>query len=153
MICFTIPGEPQGKGRPRVGRVGPHVRMFTPAKTAAYEGLVAHAAQSAMAGRALLQGACRIELDVVCTVPASWSKRKQSEALYGLIRPTKKPDADNVLKAICDGINGVVWADDTQAVDVTLRKRYGPVPGVWVWVSEVPAQPVHEQAQLLEVAA
>ena len=111
--------------------------MFTPAKTAAYEGLVAHAAQAAMAGRDLLNGACRIELDVVCTVPASWSKRKQSEALHGLIRPTKKPDADNVLKAVCDGINGVVWVDDTQAVDVTLRKRYGSTPGVWVFVAEV----------------
>jgi Holliday junction resolvase RusA-like endonuclease len=137
VIRFTIPGEPQGKGRARVGRVGPHVRMFTPAKTAAYEGLVAHAAQAAMAGRDLLNGACRIELDVVCTVPASWSKRKQSEALHGLIRPTKKPDADNVLKAVCDGINGVVWVDDTQAVDVTLRKRYGSTPGVWVFVAEV----------------
>lgn len=153
MIRFCIPGEPQGKGRPRVGRVGQHVRMFTPTKTAAYEGLVAHAAQAAMAGRDLLQGACSIDLDVVCAVPASWSKRKTSDALHGLIRPTKKPDADNVLKAVCDGINGVVWHDDTQAVDVTLRKRYGPVPGVWVWVREVPAAPVHEQAELLEVAA
>ncbi|MBL8360708.1 MAG: RusA family crossover junction endodeoxyribonuclease [Rubrivivax sp.] len=147
MIRFVVPGEPQGKGRARVGRIGQHVRMFTPAKTAAYEGLVAHAAQSAMSGRALLVGACRIDLDVVCTVPASWSKRKQSEALHGLIRPTKKPDADNVLKAVCDGINGVVWADDTQAVDVTLRKRYGPVPGVWVFVAEVQAFPLLQEVE------
>lgn len=134
-ICFVVPGEPQGKGRPRVGRVGARVRMFTPTKTAAYEGLVAHAAQAAMAGRVLLHGACSIELDVVCTVPASWSNRRQADALHGLIRPTKKPDADNVLKAICDGLNGVVWVDDTQAVDVVLRKRYGPTPGVRVSVS------------------
>jgi len=147
VIRFVVPGEPQGKGRARVGRIGQHVRMFTPAKTAAYEGLVAHAAQSAMSGRALLVGACRIDLDVVCTVPASWSKRKQSEALHGLIRPTKKPDADNVLKAVCDGINGVVWADDTQAVDVTLRKRYGPVPGVWVFVAEVQAFPLLQEVE------
>lgn len=153
MIRFCIPGEPQGKGRARVGRVGQHVRMFTPAKTAAYEGLVAHAAQAAMAGRPLLLGACLIKLDVVCAVPASWSNRKRHEALHGLIRPTKKPDADNVLKAVCDGINGVVWHDDTQAVDVTLRKRFGPVPGVWVFVSEVKAQPVHEQVEMMEAAA
>lgn len=148
MIRFTIPGEPQGKGRPRVGRVGAHVRMFTPAKTAAYEGLVAHAAQAAMAGRDLLKGACRIELDVVCTVPASWSGRKQREALNGAIHPTKKPDADNVLKAICDGINGVVWVDDTQAVVVAMRKRYGSTPGVCVTVEEVDAD-----LRQLEIAA
>ena len=50
-IVFTVPGEPQGKGRPRIGRVGQHARMFTPAKTVAYEGLVALAAQEAMQGR------------------------------------------------------------------------------------------------------
>ena len=86
-------------------------------------------------------------------MPASWSKRKAAEALHGVIRPTKKPDADNVLKAVCDGINGVVWHDDTQAVDVTLRKRYGPVPGVWVFVRQVPSAPVHEQVEMMETAA
>lgn len=40
-VMFTVPGEPVGKGRPRIGRVGAHARMFTPAKTANYEGLIA----------------------------------------------------------------------------------------------------------------
>ncbi|PQM05684.1 RusA family crossover junction endodeoxyribonuclease, partial [Pseudomonas aeruginosa] len=53
-VMFTVPGEPQGKGRPRIGRVGAHARMFTPAKTVAYEGLVAMAAQEALAGRSLI---------------------------------------------------------------------------------------------------
>lgn len=149
MIRFTVPGEPQGKGRPRVGKVGPHVRMFTPAKTAAYEGLISHAAHLSMRGRPPLTGACRIELDVVCTVPASWSQRKQRQALAGELWPTKKPDADNVLKAVCDGINGVVWVDDTQAVIVAMRKRYGPTPGVTVVVDALESQP---QAALIEEA-
>ncbi|MBG4145971.1 RusA family crossover junction endodeoxyribonuclease, partial [Pseudomonas aeruginosa] len=55
-VLFTVPGEPVGKGRPRIGRVGAHARMFTPAKTAAYEGLVAMAAQEALAGRPLIAG-------------------------------------------------------------------------------------------------
>ncbi|HBP6366832.1 TPA: RusA family crossover junction endodeoxyribonuclease, partial [Pseudomonas aeruginosa] len=49
-VMFTVPGEPVGKGRPRIGRVGAHARMFTPAKTANYEGLIAHSGQQAMAG-------------------------------------------------------------------------------------------------------
>ena len=48
MIAFTVPGQPQGKGRPRVGKIGAHARLFTPQKTVAYEGLVAHAANAAM---------------------------------------------------------------------------------------------------------
>jgi Holliday junction resolvase RusA-like endonuclease len=134
-IAFTVPGVPQGKGRPRVGRMGGHARMFTPAKTVAYEGLVAHAAAQAMGGMALIEGACVVEMQITVPVPASWSKKKQADALAGRIYPTTKPDKDNVIKAIYDGMNGVVWRDDVQAVDGTQRKRYGAVPGVWVQVA------------------
>ena len=135
VVAFVVPGEPQGKGRPRIGKMGQHARMFTPAKTAAYEGLVAHAAQQAMRGAVPFDRPCRIELDVLCTVPASWSAKKRAQALAGAIRPTKKPDADNVLKAVCDGMNGVVWRDDVQAVEVVLRKAYAATPGVHVRVA------------------
>lgn len=135
VIAFTVPGEPQGKGRPRIGKVGAHARMFTPAKTVAYEGLVAHAAQQAMRDAPLWVGACRIEVDVLCSVPASWSAKKRAQALAGAIRPTKKPDADNVLKAVCDGINGVVWRDDVQAVEVLLHKAYAMTPKINVRIA------------------
>ena len=134
-VSFTVPGEPQGKGRPRVGSVAGRARMFTPAKTVAYEGLIAHAAQAAMRGGQPFDGPCRIELDVLCTVPASWSAKKRAQALAGAIRPAKKPDADNVLKAVCDGLNGVVWRDDAQAVEGMWRKVYAETPGVRVWVA------------------
>ena len=136
-LSFIVPGEPQGKGRAKIVKIGGFSRMATPAKTVAYEGLVAQAAQTAMRGAPLLEKACRIELDVLCSVPASWSQKKQAQALAGAIRPAKKPDADNVLKAVCDGMNGVVWKDDVQAVDVLLRKRYAPTPGVHVIVAEL----------------
>lgn len=146
-ITFTVPGQPQGKGRPRIGKVGARARMFTPAKTAAYEGLVAHAAQQAMAGRALLQSAvgCNVFLD--CQVPASWSGKKQRAALAGELLPESKPDADNVVKAVFDGLNGVLWRDDVLVVDLRVRKRYAPTPCVRVEVWEV-AEPVAQ----LEIA-
>ena len=46
-----------------------------------------------------------------------------------------RPDGDNVLKAVCDGINGVVWADDVQAVDQRVTKVYGETPGLRVRVA------------------
>lgn len=136
-VSFTVPGSPVGKGRPRIGRVGAHSRMFTPHKTAAYEGLVAHAGQQAMAGRPLIEGAVSVVMDIRLEVPASWSKKKKSAALAGLEHPTKKPDADNVIKAIFDGLNGVVWRDDVQAVVLVVRKRFAPVPGVNVEIEEI----------------
>lgn len=129
-IAFTVPGVPVGKGRPRMGGG----RMYTPTKTVNYEGLVAHAASQAMAGRPLIEGACAVTLEITLPVPASWSKKKQAEALAGRIFPTVKPDKDNVIKAVYDALNGVVWRDDVQVVDGAQRKRYGPVPGVRVVV-------------------
>jgi len=131
-IEFVVPGEPQGKGRPRIGKVGQFSRMFTPAKTVAYEGLVALVAQEAMAGRELITGPVLIELQILHGVPQSMSKKRKGLALAGEIRPMRKPDTDNVLKAICDGCNGVVWRDDVQNTDGYYRRRYSETPCVKV---------------------
>ncbi len=134
-VAFTVPGEPQGKGRARIGKVGGFSRLFPPAKTLAYESLVAQMAAPAMAGAPLIEGPVSLHCELRFSVPRSASKKHRAAMLAGQMRPTKKPDADNVLKAICDGINGVVWRDDVQAVDITLRKRYAEVPGVVVAIT------------------
>ena len=133
-ITFTVPGAPQGKGRPRIGKMGSSARMFTPAKTVAYEGLVAHAAQAALCGEALLDGAVGATVFIYCPVPKSWSQKKQRMALAGSVMPTSKPDCDNVVKAIFDGCNGVLWRDDVMVVDLKVRKRYAATPCVRVEV-------------------
>ncbi len=132
-VAFVVPGAPVGKGRPRMAAG----RMYTPAKTASYEGLVAHEAMAAMAGRPLLEGACSCLIKIVLPIPASWSKKKQAAALAGTVYPLVKPDVDNVIKAIYDGMNGVVWRDDVQVIDGAQEKRYGATPMVQVWVMEV----------------
>ena len=134
MLTFTVPGTPIGKGRARATIAGGHARMYTPEKTVSYEGLVAHSAQVAMAGAPLIDGPASVLLEIVCQVPASWSQKKRRAALNGTVYPTTKPDIDNVEKAIFDGLNGVVWRDDVQVVEVAKRKRYGDVPGVRVTI-------------------
>lgn len=136
-VEFTVPGEPQGKGRPRATIRAGRVATYTPQKTASYEGLIAVAAQGAMGSRPPFAGACAVDLDILVSVPASWSQRKRAQALNGALWPTKKPDVDNVEKAIFDGLNGIVWRDDVQVVDVVKRKRYAETPGVHVAVVEI----------------
>ncbi len=133
-VAFTVPGEPQGKGRAKIVKIGGFSRMATPAKTVAYEGLVAMAAQQAMQGADPMQCACAVEVTAIFTPPASASKRHRAEMIAGRMFPAKKPDIDNIAKACFDGMNGVVWKDDVQAVQVLLRKRYGETPGVHVQV-------------------
>ncbi|NMZ78422.1 RusA family crossover junction endodeoxyribonuclease [Pseudomonas mandelii] len=140
-VSFFVPTEPVGKGRPRVSTIGGHARMFTPKKTANYETLISMAAQQAMQGRELLAGPVLMELAIRVSVAASWSKKKTAEALQGLVMPTKKPDADNILKAICDGINGIVFKDDVQVVNVSLSKRFSETPGVTVRVVPLEGKP------------
>lgn len=152
MICFSVPGQPQGKGRAKIVRIGGFSRMATPAKTVAYEGLIAHEAQAAMAGAAPLEVAVGVNVFVDCQVPASWSDKKRRMAIAGELLPMAKPDVDNVVKAIFDGMNGVVWRDDVLAVDVRIRKRFAATPRVRVevWPME---QPLGQQTQLLEEVA
>ena len=139
-VRFFVPGQPVGKGRPRIGRAGPHARMFTPEKTVSYEAIVRHAGHVAMRGAAPLLGAVSARLAIVLQIPASWSAKKQAKAQAGLILPKTKPDIDNVEKAIFDALNGVAWRDDVQIVDVSKTKRYGLTPGVTVEFEEIKEQ-------------
>ena len=134
-IRFTVPGEPQGKGRARVRTIAGKARMFTPAKTVQYESLIALAAQEAMNGNDLFHGPVMVEVVMHCPIRQSWSKKKQAQALAGEIYPTSKPDADNCLKAVCDALNGVAWKDDTQATDIHMRKRFSNIPRVDVIIT------------------
>lgn len=144
MIAFVVPGAPQGKGRPRIGKIGAHARMFTPAKTVAYEGLIAHAAMVAMGAATRFETAVGCNVFIDCEVPASWSQKKQRMALAGDVMPTSKPDADNVVKAIFDGCNEVLWRDDVLVVDLRVRKRYSATPCVRVEVWAL-AEPVVQE--------
>lgn len=133
-IRFEVPGTPVGKGRPKFARRGNFVSTYTPEKTASYENLVKLAAAEAMAGHPMIEGPVEVAIRLTVTPPASWSQKKQREALDGRIFPTSKPDIDNVLKGIMDACNEIVFKDDKQAVDVRVSKRYGQVAGAAVEV-------------------
>lgn len=57
--------------------------------------------------------------------------------LEGVIRPTKKPDIDNVCKIVLDSLNGIAYHDDTQVVDCQVRKFYSENPRVVVTIQDI----------------
>ena len=67
-------------------------------------------------------------------IPVSWTKAKRADALAGLVMPTGRPDLDNLVKALTDACNGIVWRDDAQIVRLMAEKRYGEQPGAVVSV-------------------
>lgn len=125
-IEIRMDGQPIGKGRPRFSRKSGTV--YTPEKTARYEERLAWAAQSVMRGRALLEGALTATVRFYVEIPASWSQKKQREALTGQLFPIKKPDIDNSIKLVFDALNKVVYHDDCQIISVVSVKRYSDRP-------------------------
>lgn len=143
-IELTILGEPMGKQRPRASFIAGHARIYTPRKTIAYEGRFAHAYGEKYGEEPPLQGACKVSILAVFALRKSdynskGEPNKTGRAkLEGLIQPTKKPDCDNIAKAVLDGLNEVAIMDDCQVVELTIAKRYGVQPKVSVAVEEVP---------------
>jgi Holliday junction resolvase RusA-like endonuclease len=136
-ISFIVPGEPVAKGRPRVSARNGVARMYTPKKTENYENLVAMAAQQAMGNGIPLEGPLLLEVTANVSIPKSKSKKVQEAMRKGSIRPTKRPDLDNYLKAVSDGCNSVVYADDSQIVAIKASKFYSDKPSLFVIISEL----------------
>lgn len=76
-------------------------------------------------------------IDVHMSIPKSYSKKMYERALNDEIRPTVKPDCDNIAKNINDALNGIVYPDDKQIVSLTVNKIYSDSEFVKVTIEEV----------------
>ncbi len=123
LVSFTVLGEPQGKGRPNFSKIGNHVQVRTPDKTILYENLVRTEYQR-QCGQSRFPDGAMLELNVKAhyQIPTSVSKKKKQAMLDGEIRPTKKPDIDNVLKVVADSLNKIAYRDDAQIVETRVQK-------------------------------
>ena len=120
-IVFTIPGTARGKQRPRATRQG---RVYTPKETVNQEAYIKMLAATAMRGFAPFGGPLQATFNISVAIPKSYTRRQREQALNGEIWPTSKPDIDNVVKLLCDAMNGVVYSDDKQIVDLLVTKAY-----------------------------
>lgn len=136
VLTINVPGEIRGKAAIRMnGGIG-----FMDSKTRNMMSWVKVCAINQV-GQPCLEGPLTLSIIVNIAVPASWSKRKQADALAGRIRPTSKPDASNRLKLIEDALNGICWRDDSQIVDVRVVKQYGCEPGALLEIGHA-VQPI-----------
>ncbi len=119
MIRFEIPGKPFAKQRPRFSRKSG--RAFTPKETVSFEDTV-----RAIAAQEFSEPLCGpVEITVTAQFEpaASWSKKKTAEHIW---QPhIQRPDADNIQKAILDGLNRIAFADDAQVASIKCTKLWG----------------------------
>ena len=131
-LRFVIPGEPVAKGRPRACVIKGMARLYTPKETKEYEERVMWMAKSVMQGKPPLENALAARIQILVSIPKSYSAKKHRSAIAGFLFPAKRPDTDNFVKAILDGLNEIVYRDDAQIVDLYATKRYAADPGVIV---------------------
>lgn len=139
MVKFTVPGNPQGKARAKTVRnkYTGKVNSFTPDNTVLYENLIKESFGIATHEQWMNKEPLKVSIVAFYPIPKNTSKKNRAQMISGKLRPTKKPDADNVAKVVCDALNGIAYYDDTQVVDLTVHKYFGEAPHVTVQIQEV----------------
>lgn len=89
-----------------------------------------------MRGLPPIEGPVAINILAAMSIPSSWSTKKRDAALAGSIRPTVKPDLDNIEKML-DAFNGIIWVDDVQVVEKNSSKVYAEKPFFRIEITRV----------------
>ena len=118
------------KQRPRTGRSG---HFFTPKRTRDFERAIREMAEVFLV-RDPVTFPVMLDVKITHAVPKSWKGDQRAFALGGWIYP-KRGDLDNKVKAISDALNGLVFIDDVQIVDLHAQMRYGGAELVEVTVA------------------
>lgn len=137
-VKFEVLGVPVGKGRPKFSTVNGHAVAYTPAKTVNYETLVQLAYQQQIGSFMFDKNKpLRAVIRAFFPIPKSTSKKKREQMRDLRILHTKRPDVDNIVKAVLDALNGVAYYDDSQVAEVLISKAYAEVPKVMIELYEV----------------
>jgi Holliday junction resolvase RusA-like endonuclease len=113
---FIIQGNPRGQGRPRATVRGRHASVYEAKEDTMYKENLA--AQVVTQRQSFIKDG-PIILSAKFYMPrpkAHYDSKGCIKARYQDIRPTGKPDLSNLIKAAEDGLNGIVWADDSLIV-------------------------------------
>lgn len=149
-LDFVVYGEPKGKGRPRFAKMGNIVTTYTDKETEIYENKVMLSYKTMFnkvykgTNDYLFPKGTYVSMQIDCY----FSLNKGDYGKNGLNKNgrekisrtfcDKKPDIDNVIKAILDGLNGVAYTDDSQVVDISCSKCYTELsPRVEIRMKEI----------------
>ena len=128
-ITFQVHGLPIPQGSTRAWVVNGKPIITSSAKgLSVWRRLVADVAQN-YAPREPWEGPVGIELHFGLPKPKSAPKRKR-------VWPDKRPDLDKLTRAVLDALTYVVFADDSQVIEIRASKDYG-APGVVVEIRRI----------------
>lgn len=131
-INFVIPGRVQAKQRPRFnGKFA-----YTPKQTVEYENWIRTCLLDKYKEIKPFEEPLKAKIIAYYEIPKSTSKKKEAEMLANIISPTKRPDADNIVKIVLDAMNKFAFKDDTQVTKLEIEKKYSRTPRIYVKIEE-----------------
>ena len=151
LVEFAVPGKPEPQGSIRQFDLPPKCpachrgrRTILTSDNAAlreWRITVGKVAQRAMKGKVPIRGAVELELVFFMEPPKTMPKDR--------IHPSVRPDRDKLERGVMDALSGIVYIDDAQVVDGSVRKRY-PLPGdsAGVIVRARAIDPIQERMKL-----
>jgi Holliday junction resolvase RusA-like endonuclease len=131
---FEVPGKVIGKGRPRLNSYTGVV--YTPTKTKDYESLVEQYFLLKYPRFKTLEGRIKVSIIAYFSIPKATKKSDINEMLENNISPTKKPDIDNIVKAVLDSMNKFAFKDDNQITKLEVEKKYALEDKIYIKIEE-----------------
>lgn len=132
-VTIRITMEPKGQARARAFAFRSRktrkwrASVHKDAKNATYESIIGGAMKGQMIAAGVhepLEGPIMVVAIAVFEKPKSHLRARNSETWERALH-ISKPDSDNILKAIKDAGNGLIWKDDSQVVPFGPIKIYG----------------------------
>ena len=142
-VKFSVFGKPRGKQRPRMCvRFGKQI-TYTPKQTSEYEKLIK--ASYMAVSRTFFEKDVPLEVNILAFCGEAPQqirtkdvcKNKSEIARNEKYWATKKPDSDNIIKIILDGLNKGAFYDDAQVCKLYFEKRYAEVPRVEITIKNL----------------
>lgn len=123
-IQFSVDIRPFGKQRPRMTRSG---HAYTPKETVEYE------RQIKLRFKKLFPNFKPIENAIILEINFYFIQSKSNKDSFHTI----KPDIDNLIKAICDSLNGLAYVDDRIITGIIAHKKYSTIDCVHIKISSL----------------
>lgn len=131
---FEVPGKVIGKGRPRLNTYTGIV--YTPTKTKDYETLIEQYFLLKYPKFKILEGRIKVNIVAYFSIPKTINKTNKKKMLDDNISPTKKPDIDNIVKAVLDSMNKFAFKDDNQITSLEVEKKYSLDDKIYIKIQE-----------------
>lgn len=136
-LKIEVPGEAIAKQRPRATVIGGHAKIYTPKETINYESYIKYIFSQKYPNFVPLESPISMAIHIFKTIPSSQSEKRKELMRKQEIKPTTKPDIDNVAKLISDALNKLAYKDDNQIIELYVKKYYSDYPEVVIEIEEL----------------